>query len=100
IFSAAQGGELRIDGDGWAEYLWRVLSSPVRFADLLAESFSDPDRTLVVDLSATGSVAASLRRGAWPERRVAFAIDQFGADVRTFGRLCAELAAARAPVSV
>ncbi|MBJ3810040.1 ACP S-malonyltransferase [Streptomyces flavofungini] len=88
VYSCAYAGEL--DGETlnrWDDYAWDVIRGRVRFDELMATAFRDPARHYFVDLSASGSFVNFLKHGYGPDHRGTFAINQFGNNAASMGRL-------------
>ncbi|MFI1100747.1 ACP S-malonyltransferase [Streptomyces melanogenes] len=68
-------------------YLWDVVRERIRFDELMASAFPEPERHFFVDLSASGSFANFLKHGYGPSYRGAPAINQFGNNTASLRRL-------------
>ncbi|EPH43874.1 ACP S-malonyltransferase [Streptomyces aurantiacus] len=88
VYSCAYAAELDAGAlDRWDDYAWDVIRGRVRFDELMAASFRDPERHYFVDLSASGSFVNFLKHGYGPGHRGTFAINQFGNNTASMEKL-------------
>lgn len=72
------------------EYFWRAIREPVNFRNLVCSRI--PDNSMLVDMSATGSLSGFVRQCARANLRYTHVVNQFGNNVSSLNAAIAMLA--------